>query len=158
MLISFHHVISTSDLLMLMVGGVVSLTLIGSSGQSSPPQAVSKDAAVHREMALATVDAVGATTEIVFTLAGTKVAVVVVAIGHIVLAAIQVLVRTFLTALFVFSTNLLDLDSCFGGSIELIELSWFPMEVYDYYGKIYSYILLYFLYKKSRFIKNNLLF
>ncbi|MBR4634189.1 hypothetical protein IKO50_04520 [bacterium] len=137
-------------MLTLIVGGVVSLISIGSSGQSSPPQAVSKDAAVHREMALATVDAVGATTEIVFTLAGTKVAVVVVAIGHIVLAAIQVLVRTFLTALFVFSTNLLALDSCFGDSIELIELSWFPMEEYDYYGKIYSRIYCYIFYLKSQ--------
>lgn len=104
MRISFHHVISTSDLLTLIVGGVVSLVSIGLSGPSSP-QAAIRLAAVHNVITLATVLAAGATAVIVFTLAGTKVAVVVVAIGPIVLAAIHVEVSTFLTALFVFSTN-----------------------------------------------------
>ena len=103
--ISFHHEISTLDLLTFIVGGVVSLGSIGLSGPSSLPQAVNKDAAVHREIALATLLATGATAEIVFTLAGTKVAVDVVAIGHIEPATIHVVVKAFLTALFVFSTN-----------------------------------------------------
>ena len=53
-----------------MVGGVVSLISIGPSGQSSPPQAVSRPAAVHRVIVVA----IGAL--IVFT-----VEVVVLAIG-----------------------------------------------------------------------------
>ena len=111
MRISFHHVMSTSDLLTLIVGGVVSLVsvgLIGSSG-SSGPHAVNKDAAVHREMAFTTVDAVGATTDMVFTLAGTTVEVVVLAIGNIVFKPIHALVNNFHIVLLVLSANLLYL-------------------------------------------------
>jgi hypothetical protein len=118
MRISFHHVISTCDLLTLIVGGVASFTSIGSSG-SSPLQAVSKDTAVHNETALAT----GATTLIVFTLAGTIVDVVVVAIGPMVLTAIDVAVNVFLTALLVFSMNLWVFDNLLGDSIELREFN-----------------------------------
>ena len=115
MRISFHHVISTSDLFTLIVGGVTSFVSNGPSGSSLPPHAANSDMAVHKETALAT----GATTLIVFTLAGTIVDVVVVAIGPIVLAAIDVAVNAFLTALLVFSMNLLVLDNSFGDSTEL---------------------------------------
>ena len=105
MRISFHHVISISDLLTFIVGGVVSLVSIGPSGSSLPPHAVIRLAAVHREIASAILVAEGTTAVIVFTLAGITVDVVVVAIGPIVLAAIHVAANVFLTALFVFSKN-----------------------------------------------------
>ena len=108
MRICFHHVISTSDLLTLIVGATVSFTSIGSSG-SSPPHAANNEAAVPREIVLTAVVAIGAIAVMVFTLAGTTLEVVVVAIGPIVLAAIQDAVSTFLIALLVFSTNLLAL-------------------------------------------------
>jgi hypothetical protein len=91
---------------MLIVGGVMSFVSNGASGSSLPPHAVSKDAAVHKEIAFTTVDAVGVTTDIVFTLAGITVEVVVLAMGNIVFNPIQAFVKTFPTALFAFSTNL----------------------------------------------------
>ena len=106
MRICFHHVTSILDWLTLIVGAIVSLVSIGVSGQSSPPpHAVSSPAAVHSEIVLIAVEAVGANAVIVFTLAGMKVDVVVVAIGAIVLAAIHVLTRVSLTAFLVLSTN-----------------------------------------------------
>jgi hypothetical protein len=136
MRISLPHVISTSDLLTFIVGGVISLISIGPSGSSFPPQAVSRLAAVHRDIAFATVDAVGAIVVIVFTLAGTTVEVVVLAIGNIVFKPIHAFVKTFPTALFVFSTNFLVLDECFLGSIVLIEFSCSSMVVYNYCSKM----------------------
>ena len=106
----FHHVISTSDLLTLIVGAIVSFSGFTGPSGSSLLQAASNPAAVHREIVLTAVEASGAIAVIVFTLAGMTVEVVVVAaIGVKVLAAIHVLTSTFLTALFVFSKNLLDL-------------------------------------------------
>ena len=121
MRISFHHVISISDLLTFIVGATVSLTSIGPIGSSgsSHPQAVNKDTAVHKETALAT----GATILTVFTQAGTIVDVVVVAMGPMVLTAIDVAVNVFLTALFVLSMNLWVFDNFFGDSIELKEFN-----------------------------------
>ena len=92
MRISFHHVISISDSLTFMVGGVVSLTI--SSVQLSSLQAVNKLAAVHTVIVVAAVVARGERVEIVFT-----------EVGRILETAIPAVVRVFLTASLVFSTN-----------------------------------------------------
>ena len=114
--------ISISDLLTLIVGAMVSFVSIGQSISSSLPlQAANNPAAVHREIVFIVVEASGTIAVIVFTLAGMTVEVVVVAIGAIVLAAIHVLTSTFLTALFVFSKNLLELIEFVLDSLELIE-------------------------------------
>jgi hypothetical protein len=76
------------------------------SSGSSLLHATNKLAAVHREIVFAAVDASGAIAVIVFILAGTTVVEVVVAIGHMELATIHVVVKAFLTALFVFSIKL----------------------------------------------------
>ena len=113
---SFHHVISTSDRFTLIVGATVSFLSIGLTGvsgpSSPPPHAVSSPAAVHREIVLIALEAVGAIAVIVFTLAGKTVDVVVVAIGAIVLAAIHVLIRVSLTAFFVLFTKFEYLLGC----------------------------------------------
>jgi hypothetical protein len=57
------------------------------------------------------VDTAGSTRVILFALTG---ATAVVDIGHIEPATIHVVVKAFLTAFFVFSTNFWDLESCFG--------------------------------------------
>jgi hypothetical protein len=105
---------------------------------------VSKSAVVHCQTALIVVDVVGSMWIILFALTGRAVEVL---IGNMLLATIHVVAKTFLTALFVFSTNLLDflvfvLDS--------IEFSCSFMKVYNYYGKIYSLIYCYIFYLKSQ--------
>jgi TRAP-type C4-dicarboxylate transport system permease large subunit len=75
-------------------------------------------AAVHNEIVLIVVDAIGAIRVIVFTLAGTTLGVPT---GAIEPAAIHVVVRTFLMTLLVLSTKLLDFFESILDSIELIE-------------------------------------
>jgi hypothetical protein len=104
----------------LIVGAILSFSwgLIGPSGQSSPlPHATSNPAAVQNQIVLIAVDAIGVTA-MVFMLAGTTVGVVT---GHMELAAIHAVVKTFLTALLVFSINLLDLLELAFDSIDSIE-------------------------------------
>jgi TRAP-type C4-dicarboxylate transport system permease large subunit len=104
-----------------MVGAMLSFSwgLIGPSGQSSPlPHATSNPAAVHREIVLIAVEASGAIAVIVFTLAGTTVGAVT---GPIEPATIHVVAKAFLTALLVFSINLLDLLELAFDSIDSIE-------------------------------------
>ena len=116
---------STLDLLILIVGATVSLVSIGSTGvtgpsnpSSPPPHAVNNHAAVHNQIVLIVVEAIGAIAVIVFTLAGTTVGV---ATGHIDPTVIHAVVKTFLTALLVLSTNLLDLLEFVLDSIAVIE-------------------------------------
>jgi type III secretory pathway component EscU len=67
---------------------------------------VNKSAVVHCQTVLSVVAVVGSMWIILFALAGVAVEV---EIGNILPATIHVVAKTFLTALFVFSTNLLDL-------------------------------------------------
>jgi hypothetical protein len=79
----------------------------------------SNNTAVHSQIVLIDVDAIGVIAVIVFTLAGTTVGVLT---GAIEPATIHVVVRAFLTALFVLSTNLFDFFSFkLDSSVELIE-------------------------------------
>ena len=113
----FHHVISMLDLLIFILGGVVSLI---SSGHSSLPHADNSCAAAHREIVLTAVDVIGEIAVMVFTLAGITVGVVVVAIGTIVLIHIHVLINVSLTAFLVFSMNLLYLLGWLTDSVDLM--------------------------------------
>ena len=117
---------STLDLLIFIVGATVSLVSIGSTGvtgpsnpSSPPPHAVNNHAAVHSQIVLIAVDAIGVTAVIVFILAGTTVGVVT---GPKELVKIHVVAKAFHTALFVLSINLLDLLELAFDSIDLIEL------------------------------------
>ena len=124
--------ISISDLLILIVGGVVSFSvgfsgLIGPSISSSPPpHAVSKLAAVHMEIVLIVVEARGAMLVILFILAGIMVGVVT---GPIELVNIHVLTKAFLTALFVLSKKLPDLLEFMFDSIGLKESELLVMSI-----------------------------
>jgi hypothetical protein len=117
-------VISISDLLTLIVGAIVSFS-VGSIGlglsmsSSLPPHATNKPAAVHREIVLIAVEASGVMAVIVFTLAGTTLGAVT---GPIEPAKIHVVAKAFQTALFVLSTNLLDLLELAFDSTDSIEL------------------------------------
>ncbi|MBR4633541.1 hypothetical protein IKO50_00870 [bacterium] len=79
---------------------------------------MSKSAVVHCQTVLMVVDVVGSMLIILFALTGKAVEVL---IGNMLLATIHVVAKTFLTALFVFSTNLLDFLVFALDSIELIE-------------------------------------
>jgi hypothetical protein len=102
-------VISTSLLFISIDGAILSLVSIGFTGPSGssspPPQAENKLAAVHSQIVLTAVEAIGAIAVIVFTLAGITLGVVVVAVGIMLLTPIQVFIKVSLTAFLVFSIN-----------------------------------------------------
>jgi hypothetical protein len=94
------------------------LVSIGLSGQSSPPQAVSKDTAVHRVMVFSAVEVKGVIVETASTQVGTvaikvgdhRVPQAIAPIHAVFFIHLEALFRVSLTAFFAFSTKTLVLS------------------------------------------------
>jgi hypothetical protein len=88
--------------------------------------AASNSAVVHCQTVLMVVDTTGSIRVMLFALAGITVGLV----GRMLLATIHVVVKTFLTALFVLSINLLDLLELDFDSSDSIELEFLVMGIF----------------------------